>query len=158
MSFAVVESVLGPCLNFTPIRIHVEQGRMWLEFLRHVQEQHLQTTAFDYLDFSGTVKNSTSWGPATDLGCIFQHQNIDHQFHISFKSIENDKAVPYLQQETWSETWIFFDSSPIASGTSDPVWHDSNMAKALVEWMALAVRALPDTPDISLALLMQREK
>jgi hypothetical protein len=32
------------------------------------------------------------------------------------------------------------------------------MAKALVERMALAVRVLLDTPDISLARLMQREE
>jgi hypothetical protein len=122
MSFAGVETVLGPCLNFTPIEIHVERAT------RHAQEHHLQIIVFDYLDLSGTVKKSMSWGPATDLGCIFQHhnvqrQNIDHQFHISFKSIENDKAVAYLQRETRSETWVFLDSSPIASGPSDPEWH-----------------------------------
>ncbi|KAF4228551.1 hypothetical protein CNMCM6805_002010 [Aspergillus fumigatiaffinis] len=75
---------------------------------RHAQEHHLQITVFDYLDLSGTVKKTPE---------------LDHQFHISFKSIENDKAVPYLQRETRSETWVFLDSSPIASGPSDPEWH-----------------------------------
>ncbi|KAF4239314.1 hypothetical protein CNMCM8980_001764 [Aspergillus fumigatiaffinis] len=158
MSFAGIETVLGPCLNFTPIRIHVEQSRTGREFLRHVQEQHLQTTAFDYLDFSGIVNKSTPWGPITRLGCIFQHQNVAHQIHIPFKSIENDKAVSYLQQEIRSETFVFSIPHPshlelqIRSGTCSM---DANMAKALVEKLALAVRALSDKPDMSVARLMQ---
>jgi brevianamide F synthase len=158
LSFAGIETVLGPCLNFAPIRIHLKPGQSGQEFLSHVQEQHLQTTAFDYLDFSGIVKNSTRWPPATGPGCIFQHQNVDHQFHLPFKSVENDKTVSYLQLETGSEIWVF--SIPHYSHLelrirSGPHSLSSCMANALVEKMALAVQALVDQPGMPLARLMQ---
>jgi hypothetical protein len=69
-----METVLGPCINFLPVRISLGQQSTVSDLLHHVQNQQLATVPHDHLPLKQIVGKCTSWPADTRLGCIVHHQ------------------------------------------------------------------------------------
>ncbi|KAL2858512.1 hypothetical protein BJY01DRAFT_241841 [Aspergillus pseudoustus] len=69
-----METILGPCINFLPIRISLDKNATAADLLRHVQDQQLATVPHDQLSLMQIVSECTSWSADTKLGCIVHHQ------------------------------------------------------------------------------------
>ncbi|KAL2851264.1 hypothetical protein BJX68DRAFT_266172 [Aspergillus pseudodeflectus] len=69
-----METVLGPCINFLPVRISLGQQSTVADLLHHVQDQQLATVPHDHLPLKQIVGKCTSWPADTRLGCIVHHQ------------------------------------------------------------------------------------
>jgi brevianamide F synthase len=107
-----IETILGPCINFLPIRVHLQPSWTAVEFLRHVQDRHIQTTAYDHMEFADIVDKGTPWASDTRFGAIFHHQNIDTKLGISLSGLKNTAATchltgSYFHQQMRSEAWIY---------------------------------------------------
>ncbi|KAL2839751.1 hypothetical protein BJY01DRAFT_250351 [Aspergillus pseudoustus] len=76
-----IDRVFGCCLNFTPVRIRLEEGegddvRSLSDLLRYTQAQYQATVAHDDIGFQTVVEECTDWPAATYINSIVQHQNI----------------------------------------------------------------------------------
>lgn len=71
------QNVIGPCLNQVPVRARLG-GVSRRDLLREMQDQYLNSLAFETLGFDEIKKNCTDW-PAgtTSFGCCIVYQNFD---------------------------------------------------------------------------------
>jgi hypothetical protein len=74
-----METVLGPCINFLPIRISLGQKSTVADLLQHIQDQQLATVPHDQLSLKHIVSKCTNWPTNTKLGCIVHHQGVGAQ-------------------------------------------------------------------------------
>jgi hypothetical protein len=101
-----METVLGPCINFLPIRISLGQKSTVADLLQHVQDQQLATVPHDQLSLKHIVSKCTNWPTNTKLGCIVHHQGVSAQPIISDGSI----AIGGVES-TSSTSWA--NSTPV---------------------------------------------
>ncbi|KAL3447165.1 hypothetical protein BJX65DRAFT_308229 [Aspergillus insuetus] len=101
-----METVLGPCINFLPIRISLGQKSTVADLLQHVQDQQLATVPHDQLSLKHIVSKCTNWPTNTKLGCIVHHQGVSAQPTSSDGSI----AIGGVES-TSSTSWA--NSTPV---------------------------------------------
>ncbi|KAE9984050.1 Nonribosomal peptide synthetase 4 [Venturia inaequalis] len=56
-----LENVMGPCYQFTPIRIIMQKDWTARDLLKSVLRQSSESAAYDFLGFSGIARNCTEW-------------------------------------------------------------------------------------------------
>ncbi|KAJ5695472.1 hypothetical protein N7536_005884 [Penicillium majusculum] len=88
-----IETILGCCLNFIPMRIKLEP-ESWtvLDLLQHAQTQYQKTVAHDDIEIQTIVENCTPWAQGTDLNTIIQHQNIPLTHRVPLEGVETQFA------------------------------------------------------------------
>jgi hypothetical protein len=63
-----IDRIVGPCINYIPVRVTLQPIWTCSELLRHVQAQHIRTMPHDAVDFDELVARSTSWPAGTEIG------------------------------------------------------------------------------------------
>jgi brevianamide F synthase len=71
---AGVETVVGPCLKYLPVRVNQQPGWSGVDLLQAIQNQHIQMLDFQDLDFEDIVRASTPWPTGTPMGTHVVHQ------------------------------------------------------------------------------------
>lgn len=69
-----IETVVGPCLKYLPVRVNQQQGWSGVDLLEAIQEQHIQMLEFQEVDFEEIVRASTPWPAGTPMGTKVVHQ------------------------------------------------------------------------------------
>jgi amino acid adenylation domain-containing protein len=154
-----IETILGACINFLPIRVHIQPSWTAVEFLRHVQERHIQTTAYDHMEFADIVDKSTPWASDIRFGAIFHHQNIDTKLGISLSGLKNTAATchltgSYFHQQMRSEAWIysmFVENDLQICIRAPPHVLDVEQATELLHKIAAAMQTLAQHPERAVA-------
>ncbi|GAB1318076.1 hypothetical protein MFIFM68171_08286 [Madurella fahalii] len=78
-----VDQILGPCLNFIPVRVRLQGGegshraRTISDILRQVHDQHLMSIPFETLGMDAIVERCTDWPLWTHFSTVVQYQNLD---------------------------------------------------------------------------------
>jgi amino acid adenylation domain-containing protein len=73
-----LENVVGPCYQFTPIRVPFESHWTAMDLLRFVQRQSAESAAYDFLGFEKISKQCTQWSPeARFFDSIVHHQDAE---------------------------------------------------------------------------------
>ncbi|KAH7348326.1 hypothetical protein BKA65DRAFT_500385 [Rhexocercosporidium sp. MPI-PUGE-AT-0058] len=73
-----VENVMGPCYQFTPIRVTFESHWTAMDLLRFVQSQSAESSAHDFLGFEKISKQCTEWSlDAQFFDSIVHHQDFE---------------------------------------------------------------------------------
>ncbi|KAG2417796.1 hypothetical protein HFD88_000895 [Aspergillus terreus] len=162
LPLAGIETILGPCLNFVPIHVQIHPTWTAERFLHHVQDSHIQTTAYDYLELADIIEQSTSWAPGTSLGAIFHHQNIDTKMEISLQGMKNSKTIhhltgSYIHQQMRSEVWVY--SMPVDQGLEISIRGSSHVISApqadeLARKLGAFVQTLARHPEQALVNIM----
>ncbi|KAF4169463.1 hypothetical protein CNMCM6936_008155 [Aspergillus lentulus] len=154
-----IETILGPCVNFLPIRVQLQHSWTALEFLRHVQDRHIQTTAYDHMEFADIVDKSTPWAAGTRFGAVFHHQNVDTKLEISLSKLKNTAATCHFTESFFhgqmrSEAWIysvFVENDLQLSIRASPHVLDVEQATELLHKVAAAMQTLAQHPERRLA-------
>ncbi|KAK1912796.1 hypothetical protein P3342_004732 [Pyrenophora teres f. teres] len=98
-----ITEVVGPCLNFVPVRARPYSTRTSEELLQSVQDQYnvLSLGESDSMGLDDIVQHCTDWPAKSEFDTILQHQNIEEQPKIQFAGeitklqwFENPFAVP----------------------------------------------------------------
>jgi acyl carrier protein len=77
---ASCQNIIGPCANFIPIRLRVDNKHSLRELLRNVQDQYLKSLPFETLGFDDMKRNCTDWpDQVSNYGCCTVYQGFDMQ-------------------------------------------------------------------------------
>lgn len=72
------ENVMGPCYQFTPIRVSFQPQWTSIDALRFVQTQGAESAAYDFLGFEKISKQCTQWPSETQFfDTIVHHQDFE---------------------------------------------------------------------------------
>ncbi|GFF57195.1 nonribosomal peptide synthetase 12 [Aspergillus udagawae] len=83
-----IESLLGCCLNFIPLRITFPDSfDEWtvLDLMNHAQHQYIRALPHEHVELRSIFQHSTSWPAETPLSFIVQHQNIDLSYRLPLR-------------------------------------------------------------------------
>ncbi|KAL4874810.1 hypothetical protein BJY04DRAFT_224650 [Aspergillus karnatakaensis] len=74
-----VESIIGPCLNFIPIRVRFRDRWTGLDLFRFLQDQQVANMTYESLGFREIIRRCTDWPEATFFTSTVLHQNVDYE-------------------------------------------------------------------------------
>jgi aryl carrier-like protein len=73
---AYLENVVGPCYQFTPVRVPFQSGWTAIDLLQFVQKQSVESAPHDFLGFRKISNQCTQWPPEARLfDTILHHQD-----------------------------------------------------------------------------------
>jgi hypothetical protein len=83
--FPGIAEIVGPCMNFMPVRADVSAAKTVADLLRSIQEEYVSIGESDSTGFNGIVEQSTNWPAGTMFDSLVKHQNIDTnpEIHIA---------------------------------------------------------------------------
>lgn len=93
-----MDKVLGPCINFLPIRIQIDPHWTVHDFLRHVQAQQLATLPHDFVSLNDIVQKCGTLENAM-FGCVVHHQNVQ-----ATQPLELDHNVRSSASLSWANS------------------------------------------------------
>ena len=76
---AHIGSIVGPCLNIVPVRVHIDKASTALELLRQVQNQQVESIPYESLGFRKIIEKCTDWQDHAGLRgftTTVQHQSM----------------------------------------------------------------------------------
>ncbi|KAL4738197.1 hypothetical protein BDV11DRAFT_190200 [Aspergillus similis] len=83
-----IETVVGPCVNFMPVRVQLEPKMTNLQLLKRVQADLILAIPHEPLGFKHTIQKCTDWGQDERFSTI-----------INFVNVENAG----FETETWAQ-------------------------------------------------------
>jgi len=85
IDLAHVENIMGPCYQFTPIRVLFEPQWTGVDLLQFVQRQGAESAAHDFLGFEVISKECTQWSSESQFfDSIVHHQDFEDFNTMSF--------------------------------------------------------------------------
>ncbi|KAK1827171.1 hypothetical protein QBC39DRAFT_420964 [Podospora conica] len=79
MEEADMEAVVGPCYQFTPVRVPFQYHWTAMDLLHFVQKQGAQSSAHDFVGFERIAKQCTQWSPeARMFDSVVHHQDVEY--------------------------------------------------------------------------------
>ncbi|KAI5310119.1 Non-ribosomal peptide synthetase nps1, partial [Ascosphaera atra] len=96
-------NVMGPTWQYIPVRVKLQDGWTALDLLRHVQEQHINSTRFEAVGLKEVVKECTDWPQETDWFDSVVHQDVDHVEELDFLAATSRMETVYPHAEPLRE-------------------------------------------------------
>ena len=91
-----IERIVGPCVNYVPVRITFQSAWTVLDLLEYTQNQHTQLLPYETSDLRDIVKQSTTWADSTHFEIVVQHDSFAMDTPFSLGGIEcNSSAVAF---------------------------------------------------------------
>ncbi|PTB63259.1 non-ribosomal peptide synthetase [Trichoderma citrinoviride] len=85
IDLANVENVVGPCYQFTPIRIVFQPQWSAMDLLQSVQRQNAESAAHDFVGFQRIAQKCAVWSSgASFFDSIVHHQDFEDFDHMPF--------------------------------------------------------------------------
>jgi hypothetical protein len=66
-------SIMGPCITWNPIRVHIKPYQTVLDVCRHFHEEYAGVSRYSSLDLPDIVANCTDWQADSGFGVIINH-------------------------------------------------------------------------------------
>ncbi|KAK3671396.1 NRPS [Recurvomyces mirabilis] len=123
-----IETVFGPCINLTPVRVHLDANLTNLELLNRVQEYLFQAMPFESLGMRHIVDRCSEWAAGARYSSIVNFINFEPKPRsTSWDTHDEQKRldVTYIyeeQQHDKTDLWLLCRGSSreadLASGAS----------------------------------------
>jgi amino acid adenylation domain-containing protein len=124
-----IESMLGCCLNFIPLRITFPESptAAWTvrDLMDHVQNQYIRALPHEHVELREIFEHSTNWPAETPLNFIVQHQNIEFSYKLPLRKTvgvrngdESDDDLldvefsRFARFKSLDEIWVFTEPHP----------------------------------------------
>lgn len=85
--FSDVENIVGPCYQFTPIRVRFESHWTASDLMQHLQQQKVESGAHDFVSYEDIAANCTGGEESWKHGffdSVVHHQDWDDTDHMPF--------------------------------------------------------------------------
>ncbi|KAI9905097.1 hypothetical protein N3K66_001626 [Trichothecium roseum] len=150
-SNASTRDVVGPCLNFMPVRVRLDTCTTGADLMALVQGQHHESLEHELLDCRDIVERSTDWPADTRLQSVLVHQNIDPDLPFAFGDAEAHVTCSYHWEHPPDD--ILLESRELGNGdiqltldTTSRVLTQENADKVVGEWYRWLI-ALVKNPE-----------
>ncbi|KAJ5348726.1 hypothetical protein MYU51_006899 [Penicillium brevicompactum] len=81
-----VGSIIGPCMNITPVRVQYRAGITGRDLLHAIQSNHALAMDFDLIGMDDIVETCTSWPAGTEPDTVIIHEN----FKVEWDVVDGD--------------------------------------------------------------------
>ncbi|RYC65977.1 hypothetical protein CHU98_g241 [Xylaria longipes] len=118
-----IETIVGPCVNFMPIRVRTSSNMTNLELMKEVQANLISAIPHETLGFKHLIRNCTDWGSDDRFSSIVNFVNIeptDSTIEVWKDGGEEDRLVVNSiyeeQQHDKTELWLLCRPGQRADG------------------------------------------
>ncbi|PHH92901.1 hypothetical protein CDD83_3732 [Cordyceps sp. RAO-2017] len=94
MDLAGIDDVVGPCLNFLPVRVRFGGETPIHALLEQIQSQHVHSMSHAGLGFRHMIERCTDWPKWTRFSSILQYQGLAQDIDLNNAPHEIDAFVP----------------------------------------------------------------
>ncbi|KAI1189235.1 nonribosomal peptide synthetase 6 [Nemania serpens] len=108
-----VETIVGPCVNFMPIRVRISSNMTNLELMKEVQANLISAIPHETLGFKHIIRNCTDWGCDERFSSIVNFVNLeptDSKSEVWKDGSEEDRLVVDSiyeeQQHDKTDLWL----------------------------------------------------
>ncbi|KAI9038003.1 acetyl-CoA synthetase-like protein [Aspergillus affinis] len=108
------QDVVGPCLNFIPVRAKLKSSWTALDLMQFLQHQHRESLDYELLDFRQIVERSTCWPSGTTHQSNLVHQNIEPDLPFPFGDAQAQVTCSYEWPRPPDD--ILIESRPVEDG------------------------------------------
>lgn len=110
----LTQDVVGPCLNFIPVRAKIDFSGTAFELMQFLQRQHQESLSYELVDFRQIVEKCTPWPSGTTHQSNLVHQNIDPDLPFPFGEAQAHVTCSYEWPRPPDE--ILVESRPVGDG------------------------------------------
>ncbi|KAJ5749519.1 hypothetical protein N7533_006547 [Penicillium manginii] len=101
---AGIQEVVGPCVNFLPVRVSLageKPNLSAMEVMEAVQSQHVKSLSYETVDFFGLGDQCTEWGSDALMETFVLHQNIkfDNEYRLGEAVGKLDLIYPGVETD-----------------------------------------------------------
>ncbi|KAG2025230.1 hypothetical protein GB937_002991 [Aspergillus fischeri] len=153
MALDNVDTILGPCLNFIPMRVALQPEWTVQDLLAHVYQQHMRSVPYDYMPLPEIIHECTDWAAGSELTFIVQHQSIQLKQTLPLEGMADVQYSLFANFDPLKEVWVF--SEPHSDRLEIQICANSGVltekqAAFLSEEIAKVVELFWQTPDMLL--------
>ncbi|ETI25548.1 hypothetical protein G647_02321 [Cladophialophora carrionii CBS 160.54] len=113
MDMPDVEKVMGPCYQFTPVRVPFEAGWTAMDLLRFVQKQGAESAAYDFVGFGEIFKScNTQWSSPQEE----EQSSPSSSPESSLSSSSSSPSHFFFDSVVHHQDFEDYDSMPFAGG------------------------------------------
>ncbi|KIV91029.1 hypothetical protein PV10_05618 [Exophiala mesophila] len=151
IGFPNADLVAGPCWQYIPVRVKFQPEWTGVDLLKHIQNQHIQSSRFEGMALEEIVKYCTDWPESIDWFDSVVHQDVDHVETLNFLSSTSRLETYYPHLEPLREWKIqaFFQGDNL---TLEVVTYESylDFANELLGNLGNALEQLVNEPNTPL--------
>ncbi|RSL52254.1 hypothetical protein CEP54_011029 [Fusarium duplospermum] len=160
--FEGAQEVVGPCINFIPVRVRFDANQLVSDVVGSIHEQQIQSIPFEATPTNRIMEQAQWPRSSSSLGTIFQFQNIPDPKETTVEAntpwTVNGSAVyggGLLQSGAcWLLAWPENDGQSSFRFTYSPQTLSSSAAKSLVGTYLSLVHAINDLPEQTVASIL----
>jgi len=117
-----IETVVGPCVNFMPVRVRVSSNLTNLELVKEIQADLVSAIPHESLGFKHIIQNCTNWGRDERFSSIVNFVNVETaSFETEIWMAGDDenrlevKSIYEEQQHDKTDLWLLCLPGHLAS-------------------------------------------
>ena len=96
-------NINGPCWQYVPVRVQLQEGITSLQLLKLVQDQHIASSRFEGMGLEEIRTQCTDWPDSVDWFGSVVHQDVEHVTELPFGVASSGMETIYPHLETLRE-------------------------------------------------------
>lgn len=160
--FEGAQEVVGPCINFVPVRVRLNVSQLVSDLIASIHEQQIQSIPFEATPTNRIIEQAQWPRSSSSLGTIFQYQNIPDPKEptVEAKTPWTIKGSAVyggglLQSGAcWLLAWPEKDGQSSFRFTYSPHTLSSPAAKSLMDTYLSLVHAMNELPEQTVASIL----
>lgn len=160
--FEGAQEVVGPCINFVPVRVQFDTNQLVSDLVGSIHEQQIQSIPFEATPTNRIIEQAQWPKSSSSLGTIFQYQNIPDPKEPTVEAntpwTVKGSAVyggGLLQSGAcWLLAWPEKDGQSSFRFTYSPHTLSSSAAKSLMDTYLSLVHAMNGIPEQTVASIL----
>jgi amino acid adenylation domain-containing protein len=160
--FEGAQEVVGPCINFVPVRVRLNVSQLVSDLIASIHEQQIQSIPFEATPTNRIIEQAQWPRSSSSLGTIFQYQNIPDPKEPTVEAntpwtIKGSAVYGggLLQSGAcWLLAWPEQDGQSSFRFTYSPHTLSSPAAKSLMDTYLSLVHAMNELPEQTVASIL----
>jgi amino acid adenylation domain-containing protein len=101
-----IDQLVGPCLNFVPVRLTLGQHSTGFDLLRAVQQQYVTSLPHAAMGFRRIFEHCTNWPSVERFSSVLQYQNLDESMEKIQIGSADCTVDAYVPATDAADVWI----------------------------------------------------
>lgn len=160
--FEGAQEVVGPCINFVPVRVRFNASQLVSDLIGSIHEQQIQSIPFEATPTNRIIEQAQWPKSSSSVGTVFQYQNIPDPKEptVEANTLWTIKGSAVygggiLQSGAcWLLAWPEKDGQSSFRFTYSPQTLSSTAAKSLVDTYLSLVCTINDLPEQTVASIL----